>query len=384
MGTELMEKNIRAHIVNANDNLVVTSQEKGITIYGNIADFLEKKNSDIDTMSNRIGIYLAKKNGARLTKRYEENSTFFEKYFRNNKVKMAELEAERELQTDIIMAGTQVIIKGGAYIAKKILAGIEEDKIKNSVWSLCVKYAKEITGNEWKEYPGVCAELIHIYGQLYGKTSLDLNLTISDRNKKLYLPSEKYQQENIALILYLLYIQKHSSDCYCGDEDKDKLLLMNIWSIVGVLEFEAKALFEKYEKMSWGNAWEMGRLSAVTQSIYRNLMISIPDINMKKAEEVNIQLLSYVPNGDRQYIAQQSAKMITKATIMTASAIAGVEMGNPILIETAATTATSLFKDLEDTEVIGNCLEECGVDSGSIKNCIENAKLEQKKLQGEV
>ena len=76
--------------------------------------------------------------------------------------------------------------------------------------------------------------------------------------------------------------------------------------------------------------------------------------------------------------------MITKATIMTASAIAGVEMGNPILIETAATTATSLFKDLEDTEVIGNCLEECGVDSGSIKNCIENAKLEQKKLQGEV
>ena len=240
-----MEKNIRAHIVNANDNLVVTSQEKGITIYGNIADFLEKKNSDIDTMSNRIGIYLAKKNGARLTKRYEENSTFFEKYFRNNKVKMAELEAERELQTDIIMAGTQVIIKGGAYIAKKILAGIEEDKIKNSVWSLCVKYAKEITGNKWEKYPRVCAELIHIYGQLYGKTSLDLNLTISDRNKKLYLPSEKYQQENIALILYLLYIQKHSSDCYCGDEDKDKLLLMNIWSIVGVLEFEAKALFEK-------------------------------------------------------------------------------------------------------------------------------------------
>lgn len=379
-----MEKNIRAHIVNANDNLVVTSQKKGITIYGNIADFLEKKNSDIDTMSNMIGTYLAKKNGARLTKRYEENSTFFEKYFRNNKVKMAELEAEREFQTDIIMAGTQVIIKGGTYIAKKILAGIEEDKIKNSVWSLCVKYAKEITGNDWKEYPGVCAELIHIYGQLYGKTSLDLNLTISDRNEKLYLPSEKYQQENIALILYLLYIQKHSSDCYYMDENKDKLLLMNIWSIVGILEFEAKALFEKYEKMSWGNAWEMGRLSAVTQSIYRNLMISMPNINMKKAEEVNRQMLLYVPNGDRQYIAQQSAKMITKATIMTASAIAGVETGNPILIETAATTATSLFKDLENTEVIGNCLKECGVDDSTVKTCIESAKLEQKKLQAEV
>ena len=384
MGTELMEKNIRAHIVNANDNLVVTSQKKGITIYGNIADFLEKKNSDIDTMSNIIGTYLAKKNGARLAKRYEENSTFFEKYFRNDKVKMAELEAEREFQTDIIMAGTQILIKGGTYIAKKILAGIEEDKIKNSVWSLCVKYAKEITGNDWEEHSGVCAELIHIHGQLYGKTSLDLNLTVSDGNEKLYLPSEKYQQENIALILYLLYIQKHSSDCYCRDENKDKLLLMNIWSIVGILGFEAKALFEKYEKMSWGNAWEMGRLSAVTQNIYRNLMISMPNINMKKAEEVNRQMLLYVPNGDRQYMAQQSAKMITKATIMTASTIVGMETGNPILIETAATTATSLFKDLEDTEVIGNCLEECGVDSGSIKNCIENAKLEQKKLQGEV
>ena len=213
---------------------------------------------------------------------------------------------------------------------------------------------------------------------------MNLNLYEQNQNKELYIPHEKYQQENIALILYLLYIQKHSSDCYYKDKDKDKLMLISMWSVVGILGFEARELFEKYEKMTLGNVWEMGRIATVTQNIYRNLMISIPNINMKKAEEVNRQMLSYVPNGDRQYMAQRSAKMITKTAIMTASAIIGSETGNPVLIETAATTASSLFKDLENTEIVGNCLKECGVDDGSIKNCIESAKIEQKKLRAEV
>lgn len=384
MGAELMEQNIRNHIVEANDNLCIESKTKGVTIYGNIADYLEDNTPVIDAAADAIGEYFSKKNSIRITREYEANSTFFEKYFKNDIVRMADMEHKREFQTNLIMIGTQSIIKGVNYAAKKILSNIDEKKIKDSIWSLCVKYAKKITGNDWCEYPRVYAQLVHIQGQLYGKTNMDLDLATVDYNTELYLPRERYQQENIALILYLLYNQKHFSHYHYQDREDDMEVLLCMWEIVGIFGMEARLLFEKYEKMSWGNAWEMGRLSVVTQSIYHNLTLTIPNINMKKAKEVNKKLMLYVPNAQKQLMMQRTAKLVAKGTIIAASTVGGISTDNPVLLEIAATTATSLFKDLEDTERIGNCLKDCGINEDSVKKCIEGAKISQEKLQAEI
>ena len=90
--------------------------------------------------------------------------------------------------------------------------------------------------------------------------------------------------------------------------------------------------------------------------------------------EINMELLKYVPNGDKQMAVRVASKYVTKSAITATSGIIGANTGNPILISTAASFATSLLDDLSKTEYIGNCLRESGVNEDYIKKCIEDAK----------
>ena len=98
---------------------------------------------------------------------------------------------------------------------------------------------------------------------------------------------------------------------------------------------------------------------------------------MKKAREINNEMLLYVPNGDKQLAARKVGKIIEKSLIATGGVVGGIKTSNPVLLETAASAAVSLLNDLSDTEMIGNCLNDAGLDENKVRKCIDEAKKKQ-------
>lgn len=118
-------------------------------------------------------------------------------------------------------------------------------------------------------------------------------------------------------------------------------------------------------------------MNTVIQSFYNNLSIAVPNINKKISRTINSELLKYVPNGDKQLAVRRTAGIVTKAAITAASGFVGSSTANPVLLNVAAISATSLVGDLRQTEIIGNCLTESGIDEKSVKECIESAHRKQ-------
>lgn len=161
------------------------------------------------------------------------------------------------------------------------------------------------------------------------------------------------------------------------DDKKDFNKLIEYWEWLGVYGTQQEQMLYKMDQLDKGNADEFDRMNKLTQSFYTNLTISVPNIDQTIAQNINRELLKYVPNGDKKLAVRKAGKIVTKAAIIAASGIAGATISNPILLNTAAIAATSLLSDLQNTEVIGKCLNESGIDDTFVKSCIEEAKRKQ-------
>lgn len=215
-------KKVQENVIQANSELVVESKQAGVTIYGNIAGFLENQENTIDELADRIGSYLAYQKGIELTQEYEKNSSLYEKYIKNNPLKLAKLEEQRRMQSEMIIGGTQFVIKGGVFVTKKILAYMDKKRVMESVWSLCVTYANTITKKDYSEFSQVEGLLGYISMQLFGKIKKDYLNSNEKLKEDIVLPSEESQIKHISLILYLIYAQKHTQS-YCYDDKEDDM-----------------------------------------------------------------------------------------------------------------------------------------------------------------
>ena len=278
-----VQKKVQENVILSNNELVVESKQYGATIYGNMTVFLENQSDAIDELAEKVGTHLAYKKGIELTQEYEKNSTFFEKYIHNDPLKLKKFEEERKMKSEMIIGGTQIIIKGGVYITKKIFTYLDKKHMTESVWNLCMVYANTITKREYADFTEVEGLLGHISKQLFGKIKRDYLNGVEDKIEYMVLPNEEYQIRNVSLLLYLIYAQKHLASYRYDEKEDDMNELFKCWALLGIFRGEAVSLFEKYEQLQVVNMYDYGRLNTVTQNIYNNLYVTLLNFPTSKS-----------------------------------------------------------------------------------------------------
>lgn len=370
-------------IVESNDTAIKELVKNHKTAYGILACALEQNSEEIDKAINNIASFFASQKALEITKEYEDNCTKYERWIKNDPIKLKQMDNRRSAETNITSTLIQAGTKGTVYGVKKVLSKLEEKEVKRSLWNLCVQFANELS-NDGLNSTSMNARLFHIHNQLLQKKMFrrkDANnyIDLQPSSGSVFIPSNSIESFKSAHLLYLIYKSAHNMSLYKSTDydKKDFNKLIEYWEYLGVWGTQQKQMLYKMDQLDKGNADEFDRMNNLTQSFYTNLIISVPNIDHTIAKNINRELLKYVPNGDKQLAVRKAGKVVTKAAIIAASGIAGTTTSNPILLNTAATAATSLLSDLQNTEVIGKCLNESGIDDTSIKRCIEEAKRKQ-------
>ena len=370
-------------IVESNDTAINELVKNHKTVYGAVACTLEQNSEEIDKIINNIASYFASKKALEITKEYEDNCTKYEKWIKNDPIKLKLMENRRSAETNITSTLIQAGAKGTVCGAKKILSKLEEKEVKRSLWNLCVRFANDLSDDGMNRL-SMNARLFHIHNQLLPRRMLrrkdtNNNIDLQPGSGSVFIPSNSIESFKSAHLLYLIYKSAHNMSLYksTDDDKKDFNKLIEYWEWLGVYGTQQEQMLYKMDQLDKGNADEFDRMNKLTQSFYTNLTISVPNIDQTIAQNINRELLKYVPNGDKKLAVRKAGKIVTKAAIIAASGIAGTTISNPILLNTAATAATSLLSDLQNTEVIGKCLNESGIDDTFVKSCIEEAKRKQ-------
>lgn len=372
-----LNENIQDRIVLGYGQLLDTLENNSMTIYGNIAYSMEIHHEKINKVAEGIATYFATQKSLQITKEYEETRSFREKWIKGDVIKQKQMEAQREMESNLVSTGIQIVLKGGVYLFAKTLAKADEKKRKQGYWNLCLNFANTITDKNVDSYASVWALMRSIFKKLFNKDCRDFALST---DAELFMPTTTEEAENAAFVLYYIYMAKHSQSFYFRSKKNDFETLMVSWVYLGISGSYADNLLQKFELMEKGNAYEYGRLNHAIQCLHNNLMLTLPNIDNSKVRRVNSELLKYVPNGDKQRACRRAARLASKAAICAAASVAGCTTVNPALLEVAATSALSMYKDLNETEIIGNCLRDAGIDDNSIRKCIEDAKVSQKEL----
>lgn len=372
--------NIQKIIVEGNEQLLDKLVENHCTVYSSIANYIEQNRSGIDQTIEQIAGYFSANEALKITKEYEETRSFREKWIKNDPIKLKQMELEREWKTEAISFFVQLGLKGGVCIFEKSLEHIDNIKRKKSLWSLCLRYAYYISDGNIAAKANLQSMMINIYRQIFNKKSIKIDskdLSLSSLPDKIWLPTNESEAERTAFILYIIYCSAHNMAYDFKTKERDFERLIELWMCMGIWGNKQTELLRKFELLEKGNAFEQDRLNQVIQSFHNNLSIAVPNINRKISREINFELLKYVPNGDRQLAVRRAAGMVTKSAITAAASIVGTSTANPALLNVAASSAVALIGDLQQTEIIGNCLTESGIDEKAVKECIENAKRKQ-------
>lgn len=365
---------VEQQVANGNYNYMVTSRNHGATIYGDIAAALEAHSESIDRLAEDLGSIAAERHGIQITKEYEDNAPFFEKYFRSNTLSRKKMELRREAETELVSDMIQIVVKGAVYTTKKVLSVVEQKKIKDYVWAYALIYVDGITGGNPERMEPYVPFLISLGKSL---KRAEKKYLLNDDLKacaKSSIRLDSHQLMQTAAILYQLF---DLSQCraFITEEKiaQNKQFLMDLWMSMQIGTYEADDLFRRFEGMR-NRVDPYGSLNQITQYLFSNLSITLPNINRASARRVNDRLLLYTPNGERQLLARKATKFMGKAAITAACAAGGIATENQVMMKIAATTALSMFHNVEDRELIGNCLVKSGILEGDVKKCIEESR----------
>lgn len=372
MNDLIIRKTVSTKLTSLNNESVVAAKNKGYTIFGDIAIAIENNDTMIKNCTDALSAYIANNANYKLLKRYEEESSLYEKYISNNSNRLANLRNNQEFNNYLILKGIRFMTKLGTYFVKKGLDHYDNLKMKETVWKLSVVYANAITGENYIKYPSVDVYLSHLSNQLFGKKK---NINDIDKNtwdKDLVLPNEN-NYKNIAFILYMIYSQKHLLKGNAESIPEDLEILSLFWKRIGIID--TRQLFNEFHEIDMTIGYNFVNTNIIYSGIVNNLSIALSAPNDRLVRRLNSECRKYIPNGDTQHIT----RTLGKAALCAGCTFSAIESGNPILIQMATTSALSLFSNTDNTEVIGNSLNELGIDDETIKNCLVEASEERKK-----
>ncbi len=369
--------------VYARDQGITTSNDTvdqlkngGYTVYGAVADMLERNTEPINKAAEGVGAFVASKKAYQITREYEESRSFFEKWIKNNPLKQQQMEQQRAFTAEAIDVGVQAAIKGGYYAVKKGLKLIDETAVRNSVWMLLYSFGNQLTNQNIGAYSMVHAQMLGYYMQLFHPRKMPDGITPPKEFMAPFSPRNDIQRENMAQLLYQIFHVKHFNGVHEDEFSKDLEQLFGCYLVLGYDINTAQHMLEIFDNLNQSGLSESVRIPQLLQSFYSNLAISMPNIDISRTRRINYELLKYVPNGGRQEIG----KFVSKAAITGIATAGGLATGNPIFLRVAAGGAMSMFKDLGKTEIIGNCLKESGITAEEIKLCFDAAKKKQQEL----
>lgn len=378
---ELITKKVYNNIVDTNETVIAESKLHSTTIYGAMVNVLEEHTSEINEVAEKIGAYFALNKGIKITQEYEKNCSLYEKYIKNNDLKLKQMESERTFKVEMYNSLIQTAVKGGVYIGKRVLKHFDKQQINNYVFGICVKYANLIgLSDASRSHMPVQGLLDGMGRDLYGKPVVDYNQILQKFDNIGYLDLTSNQAEIIAKLLYMIYAQKHLSHVSEAESESDMEKLCGVWASLGIWGNNARFMFDKFEKLNGINAFEYNRTNMIMQGIYDNLVIQLPRLDTKKVRAVNRELLQYVPNGDKQLMIRNAGKKVRDLSSIAAVGMYGFCTENPAILASAATGALNMFSNIDDNlEVVGNCLEDSGLKSQNVAKCIDAAKMKQKQ-----
>ena len=286
------------------------------------------------------------------------------------------MEQQRAFTAEVTDAGIQVTIKGGYYAVKKGLKLIDDATVRNSVWKLLYSFSNQLTNQNIGAYSMVHAQMLGYYTQLFRPKKRLEGVTPPKDSTAPFVPRNDIQRENMAQLLYQIYCAKHFNIVHEEERSKDLEQLVGCYLILGYDINTAQHMLKLFENLNQSGLTESVRVPQLLQSFYSNLSISMPKIDISKTRRMNYELLKYVPNGGRQEVG----KFVSKAAITGIATAGGIVTKNPIFLRAAAGGAMSMFKDLTNTEIIGNCLKESGISADDIKLCFDTARERQQEL----
>lgn len=179
MNDLIIRETVSTKLTSLNNESVVAAKNKGYTIFGDIAIAIENNDTMIKNCTDALSAYIANNANYKLLKRYEEESSLYEKYISNNSNRLANLRNNQEFNNYLISNGIRFATNLITYFVKKGLDHYDNLKMKETVWKLSVVYANAITGENYIKYPSVDVYLSHLSNQLFGKKK---NINDIDKN----------------------------------------------------------------------------------------------------------------------------------------------------------------------------------------------------------
>lgn len=372
MNNPIITETISTELTSLNNESVAAAKKQGYTILGDIAIAIENNDTMIKNCTDALATYIANNANYKLAKRYEEESTWYEKFIYNNPNRLENLRNNQELNNYLLINGIRFSSNLVTNLVKKSFDYYDNFKMKETVWKLSVVYANTITNKNYSKYPSVHVYLSHLSNQLFGKKKNINDIDINTWDEDLVLPNE-HNYKNIAFVLYMIYSQKHLLKGDAESIPLDMEILSLFWNRIGIIN--TKQLFDEFHEIDMTIGYNFVNTNIIYQGIVNNISMAVSTPNDRLVRKLNSECRKYIPNGDTQKITRSFGK----AALCAGYTISAIKTGNPILIEMATTSALSLFSNTDNTEVIGNSLNELGIDDETIKNSLLEASEERKR-----
>lgn len=369
---------VENRLADVNTTYISDSAGLGKTMFGTLALALEENQDNIDVLAQNVGGWLAESRARKITRDFEKNSTWWEKYIWNDPAKVAKMERKRDRESEIFNFLGQIGVQLFSQGTKAILARADQNAIRKYIWKICASFACDVCDCELDKYPN-----IPLFLRVLGR---QLNVPAENEdilNAQYTLPGEfeldEAQNMQLADVLFEIFLGRFNRDIALMKESTDEVAteidrLLRWCNMLGLDVDEAADHFaECLQKQADGNDPYLA-INCLMDCLVSNLTFRLPNIDRSVAWRVNEEFGRYVPNSITQQQARVVGRGIKKIAVAGGYLAGGIYLGDPSLIVTAASEALSLFKidTPEMAEVAARCLLESGVGQDQMVTALED------------
>lgn len=357
------------------------SLSQGITGYGIIANLIDVHIYEIDRIAEYVGTYFSQKDiEKRYADQYGRNSVsgIFNRRFTSAQ-KAYENQSVRRDFGFIKALSIEGGIKIGARIIQKWTGEKEKYQCLDQVYRILLAYAKE--DPSITERTKLIRELNKIRNSFPLSANNRIKLSeISVEGLDVFetdfpiLEAEGNQElrENIAYLLYVLYVQKY------GESIKNEERLLEYYDWLGFKHLEAKELLRENKNSYDIITTDQLKYLNISRSMVKNFGISVPNIDMNAIARRTVEMAENDPYRIRK-------KKVLRTPIGGQKRISDIFFESPFVVINAGATALSQFTLNSDAkENVRNQMVEWGLDDDAISNIMEeadNIKKESKEVK---
>lgn len=357
------------------------SLSQGVTGYGVIANLINVHIHEIDKIAEYAGAYFSQRD---IEKRYADQygrnavSGTFNRTFTGSQ-KAYENQAERRDSGFIKALTIEGGIKIGARIIQKWTGEREKYQCLAQVYRILLAYAKE--DPSVTERKNLIRELSKIRNSFPLSANERIKLSeISVDGLDVFetdFPILKVQnnqelRENIAYLLYVLYVQKY------GESIANEKRLFEYYDLLGFRSLEADELLRENKNSYDIITTDQLKYLIISRSMVKNLEISVPNIDVNAIARRTVEMAENDPYRIRE-------KKVLRAPIGGQKRLSDIFFESPFVVINAGATALSQFTlDSDAKEKVRGQMTEWGLDDDAINNIMEeadNIKEESKEVK---